>query len=138
MAAAFLLVLVVAVVPEPCQGGPESWCRDVATASRCGREQLCRDLWDSLALWDDAEGAAAVPGRGKNCSSCIKILELIKATVGDDPDEAALRKVCQALRNRLRNTCQRLVKKYRDQISEAVKNGDTPQATCTAIGLCMA
>ncbi|KAM6113220.1 antimicrobial peptide NK-lysin-like [Phoenicopterus ruber ruber] len=147
MAAAFLLVLVVvggaqAVVPEPCQGGPESWCRDVATASRCGREQLCRDLWDSLALWDDAEGAAAVPGGGKKCSLCTKILEQIKAMAGDDPDEAAveaaLRKVCRALGKRLGSVCKRLVKKYRDQISEAVTNGDAPQDTCAAIGLCKA
>ncbi|KAM6191383.1 granulysin [Sarcoramphus papa] len=147
MAAAFLLVLVAvgaarAAVPEPCQGGPVSWCQDVATAVQCRREQYCNDLWDSLALQDMTEGAAVAPGRGKKCSLCIKILQQIKAMAGDNPDEAAveaaLGKACRALGKRLGGFCKRLVRKYRDQISEALQNGDQPQDACAAIRFCKA
>ncbi|KAF1419087.1 Antimicrobial peptide NK-lysin, partial [Spheniscus humboldti] len=127
-------------VPEPCQGGPASWCQDVATATPCRGDQNCRDLWDSLALWDVAEGDVAAPGRGKKCSLCTKILEQIKAMAGEDPDEAAveaaLGKACRALGKRLGRICKRLVKKYREQISEALQNGDLPQDACAAIGFC--
>ncbi|KAF1564609.1 Antimicrobial peptide NK-lysin, partial [Eudyptes schlegeli] len=86
---------------------------------------------------------AAAPGRGKKCILCIKILEQIKAMAGEDPDEAAvetaLGKACRALgKRRLGRICKRLVKKYREQISEALQNGDQPQDTCTAIGFCKA
>ncbi|XP_072702275.1 granulysin isoform X2 [Ciconia boyciana] len=156
MAAAFLLVLVAvgaaqAVVADPCQGGPASWCQDAATAAQCRREQYCRDLWDSLALdvaegdaaeGDAAEGDVAAPGKGKKCKLCIKILEQIKAMAGDDPDEeaveAALGKGCRALGRRLGRACKVLVKKFREQISESLQNGDRAQDTCAAIGFCKA
>ncbi|XP_074419656.1 granulysin [Larus michahellis] len=152
MAAAFLLVLVAvgaaqAAVPEPCRGGPASWCQDMATAIQCHREQYCHDLWDSLALGDVAEGDMAEgdvsgPGRGKKCSLCTKILQQIKAMAGDDPDEAAVEKVlgkaCRALGKRLSRVCKWLVKKYREEISEALQNGDQPEDTCAAIGVCKA
>ncbi|XP_074708405.1 granulysin isoform X2 [Strix uralensis] len=155
MAAAFLLVLVAvgaaqATVPEPCQGGPTSWCQDTATATRCRREQYCRQLWDSLGPWhvaggdmaegNVAEGDAAAPGKGKKCSLCTKILQQIKAMAGEDPDEAAveaaLGKACRALGKRLSRLCKELVKKYREQLSEALQNGDGPRDTCAAIGFC--
>ncbi|NWS64597.1 NKL protein, partial [Chunga burmeisteri] len=83
-----------------------------------------------------------VPGRGKKCSLCTKILEQIKAMAGEDPDEAAvdaaLGKACRALGKRLGRLCKQLVRKYRDQISEALQNDDQPQDTCTAIGFCKA
>ncbi|KAM9266345.1 granulysin [Morus bassanus] len=144
MSATFLLVLVAvgavqAMVPEPCQGGPASWCQDVATATQCGREQYCRDLWDSL--WDMAEEDVMAPGKGKKCTLCTKILEQIKAMAGDDPDEAAvqavLRKVCRPL-GKLRGFCKRLVKKYQEQISDALQNGDQPKDICAAISFCKA
>ncbi|KAM6369654.1 granulysin [Pluvialis apricaria] len=152
MAAAFLLVLVAvgvaqAAVPEPCQGGPAYWCQDMATATQCRREQYCRDLWDSLALGDVAEGDVDNwdrwgPGKGKKCSLCTKILEQIKAMAGEDPDEAAvekaLGKACRVLGKRLGRACKQIVKKYREQISEALQNGDEPQDTCAAIGFCEA
>ncbi|KAF1542396.1 Antimicrobial peptide NK-lysin, partial [Eudyptula albosignata] len=85
---------------------------------------------------------AAAPGRGKKCSLCTKILEQIKAMAGEDPDEAAveaaLGKACRALGKRLGRICKRLVKKYREQISEALQNGDQPQDACAAIGFCKA
>ncbi|NXW38118.1 NKL protein, partial [Phaetusa simplex] len=82
------------------------------------------------------------PGGRKKCSLCTKILQQIKAMAGDDPDEAAveeaLGKVCRALGRRLGRACKRLVKKYREEISEALQNGDQPQDTCAAIGFCKA
>ncbi|XP_074784669.1 granulysin [Athene noctua] len=162
MAATFLLVLVAvgaaqATVPEPCQGGPMSWCRDMATAIQCHREQDCRQFWDSLgpwhvargdvaegdvAEWDMAEGDAAAPGKGKKCRLCTKILEQIKAMAGEDPDEAAveaaLGKACRAVGKRLSRLCKVLLRKFREQLSEALQNGDQPQDTCAAIGFCKA
>ncbi|NXJ71775.1 NKL protein, partial [Rostratula benghalensis] len=82
------------------------------------------------------------PGKGKKCSLCTKILQQIKSMAGDDPDDeavdAALKKVCQMVGKRLGRVCKTLVKKYRDDISEALQNGDQPQDTCAAIGLCKA
>ncbi|NXE16608.1 NKL protein, partial [Lophotis ruficrista] len=84
----------------------------------------------------------AVPGRRKKCSLCTKILGQLKAMAGEDPDneavEAALGKVCRALGKRLGRVCRKLVKKYREQISEALQNGDEPRDTCAAMGFCKA
>ncbi|NXE30430.1 NKL protein, partial [Ardeotis kori] len=84
----------------------------------------------------------AAPGRRKKCSLCTKILGQMKAMAGEDPDneavEAALGKVCQALGKRLGRICKRLVKKFRDQISEALQNGDQPRDICAAMGFCKA
>ncbi|NXS49196.1 NKL protein, partial [Balaeniceps rex] len=81
-------------------------------------------------------------GRGKKCRLCTKILDKVKAIAGDDPDEAAvdaaLGKVCRALGKSLGRVCKRLVKKYRDQITEALQNGNQAQDTCAAIGFCKA
>ncbi|NXO71314.1 NKL protein, partial [Phainopepla nitens] len=84
------------------------------------------------------EGLA--PGRGIKCSLCTKILKKIQALAGDDPDEAAvaaaLQKACRKLGRTVGKVCQRLVKKYQDQISEGLQNGDMPQDICTAMGIC--
>lgn len=126
-------------VAEPCQGGPASWCRDVATAIRCQKEQQCRQLWGSLGTWDEDEGDAALPGKGKKCNVCTKVLQQLKKMVGDDPDEDAvndaLRKVCGVLKG-LGRLCKSLVKKYSEQISEALQNDDEPQDVCAALKFC--
>ncbi|NXF55072.1 NKL protein, partial [Oceanites oceanicus] len=84
----------------------------------------------------------AVPGWGKKCNLCTKILQQIKAIAGEDPDEAAveaaLGKACRALGKRLGGFCKRLVKKFREQICESLQNGDQPQDACAAIGFCKA
>ncbi|XP_075580332.1 granulysin [Pelecanus crispus] len=117
----------------------------MATAARCRKEQYCRDLWDSLALWDVAEGDVAevevtAQGKGKKCQECIRIVKKVKEMAGDDPDDAAvgeaLDKVCRARRKGRSRTCKGLVKRYRDQISSSLQNGDEPQDTCAAIGFC--
>uniref|UniRef100_A0A8C3C8R7 Uncharacterized protein n=1 Tax=Cairina moschata TaxID=8855 RepID=A0A8C3C8R7_CAIMO len=145
MAAAFLLLLALLAaaqaeeVSDPCQGGPASWCRDVATAVRCQKEQQCRLLWDSLGTWDEDEGDAAPPGKGKRCSICTKVLQQLKKMVGDDPDEdtvnAALRKVCGAMKG-LGRLCKAMVKKFGQEIAEALQNDDDPQDVCTSLKFC--
>ncbi|XP_056364497.1 antimicrobial peptide NK-lysin-like isoform X2 [Oenanthe melanoleuca] len=145
MAATLLLLLLLllgaqAAAPPPCQGDPVSWCWDMAMATHCGWEQQCRHLWDSLALGNAADGESVAQGRGIKCSKCTKILKKIKALAGDDPDEeavaAALQKGCRVLGRAMGKLCQRLVKKYQDQITEALQNGDMPQDICTAMGFC--
>ncbi|NXF26886.1 NKL protein, partial [Rhodinocichla rosea] len=80
------------------------------------------------------------PGRGIKCSLCTKVLKKIQALAGDDPDEsavqAALQKGCRALRGARGRQCQQLVKKYQEQISEGLQNGDLPRDICTAMGIC--
>lgn len=51
-------------VTDPCQGGPASWCRDVATAVRCQKEQQCRQLWDSLGTVRTSPGPWGSPPLG--------------------------------------------------------------------------
>ncbi|NXN40365.1 NKL protein, partial [Rhinoptilus africanus] len=88
-------------------------------------------------------------GRGRECSSCTKLVELIKGTAGDDPDEAAVEaavdKVCQMLGKRLIQAgkwlvpvCKWLVNKSWEGISEALRNGDQPQDPCAAFSFCKA
>ncbi|NXT66239.1 SAP protein, partial [Chaetops frenatus] len=79
-------------------------------------------------------------GRGIKCSLCTKILKKIQSLAGDDPDEAAvaaaLQKGCQVLGRTVGKLCQRVVKKYREQITEGLQNGDMPRDICTAMGIC--
>ncbi|NXK69321.1 SAP protein, partial [Sylvietta virens] len=79
-------------------------------------------------------------GRGIKCSLCTKALKKMQALAGDNPDEAAvaaaLQKGCRVLGRATGRLCQRLVKKYRDQITDGLQNGDTPWDICTAVGIC--
>ncbi|NWI46013.1 SAP protein, partial [Picathartes gymnocephalus] len=79
-------------------------------------------------------------GRAIKCKLCTKILKKIQILAGDNPDEAAvaaaLQKGCQLLGRTLGKLCQWVVKKYQDQITEGLQNGDTPQDICTAMGIC--
>ncbi|NXX21061.1 NKL protein, partial [Podargus strigoides] len=82
------------------------------------------------------------PGRGKKCSLCTKILGKVKAMAGEDPDEAAvaaaLSKCCGARAGPWGRLCRRLLRKYRDRIGAALRDGRDPRAVCAAIGLCRA
>ncbi|NXQ37387.1 SAP protein, partial [Alaudala cheleensis] len=79
-------------------------------------------------------------GRGIKCSLCTKVLKKIQALAGDNPDEAAveaaLQKGCRGLRRSMGRVCQQLVKKYQEQISDGLQNGDMPRDICTAMGIC--
>ncbi|NXS32659.1 NKL protein, partial [Pomatostomus ruficeps] len=80
------------------------------------------------------------PGRGNKCKVCTKALKKIKKLAGDDPNEAAvaaaLQKGCRVLGRTMRGLCQKLVKKYQDQITEGLQNGDMPRDICAAMGIC--
>uniref|UniRef100_A0A8C3V675 Saposin B-type domain-containing protein n=1 Tax=Catharus ustulatus TaxID=91951 RepID=A0A8C3V675_CATUS len=87
-----------------------------------------------------ADGDSVAPVRGFKCSQCTKVLKKIKALAGDDPDEdavaAALQKGCRLLGRSMGRRCQKFVKKYKDQITEGLQNGDMPQDICAAVGFC--
>ncbi|KAF4802899.1 saposin-C-like protein [Turdus rufiventris] len=145
MAAIFLLLVLLlgaaqAAAPPSCQDEPTSWCWDVAMVTRCGWEQQCQDLWESLALGNVDDGDSVAPGRGFKCKQCTKALKKIKALAGDDPDEeavaAALQKGCRALGRTVGKLCQKFVNQFKDQITEGLQNGDMPRDICTAVGLC--
>ncbi|NWU41341.1 SAP protein, partial [Hylia prasina] len=79
-------------------------------------------------------------GRRIKCSLCTKALKKIQALASDNPDKAAvaaaMQKGCRVLRRATGRLCQRLVKKYQDQITNGLQNGDTPRDICTAMGIC--
>ncbi|NXY20127.1 NKL protein, partial [Atrichornis clamosus] len=81
-----------------------------------------------------------VQDRVIKCSLCTKALKKIGALAGDNPDEAAvtaaLRKGCRLLGWAMGKLCQQLVKKFQEQITEGLQNGDTPRDICAAIGIC--
>ncbi|XP_074837909.1 antimicrobial peptide NK-lysin-like isoform X3 [Carettochelys insculpta] len=128
------------LVPERCLQGPKVWCQDWATAVECEREQYCRGLWADLLLWDQpAEEDEARPP-GKKCRFCTKMMEQLKAMIGDDPDEEsinnALRSVCKAMGRVMGRMCKALVKKYKDQLLEALQNNEDATEFCTNIRMC--
>uniref|UniRef100_A0A8C5UAA7 Saposin B-type domain-containing protein n=1 Tax=Malurus cyaneus samueli TaxID=2593467 RepID=A0A8C5UAA7_9PASS len=123
MAAAFLLVLVVI-------GGN-------------GNLPASQGRWSPRGggdTWDNGDEDGVAQGRKVKCSLCTKILEKIQALAGDDPDEealaAALRKGCRKLGRLMAKPCQQLVKKYKDQITEGLQNGDAPRNICIALRIC--
>ncbi|XP_068776714.1 granulysin [Struthio camelus] len=130
MAAAFAFPLVLAVAG--------ALAAHAAAPNPCRKEQFCHDAWDGS--WDLTDGAEEAPAPGKKCTLCTKILQQIKKVAGDDPDEdavqAALAGGCKALGKRLGRVCKQLVKKYREQIAEALENGQDPQDACKAMRLC--
>ncbi|NXR07572.1 NKL protein, partial [Semnornis frantzii] len=79
-------------------------------------------------------------GKGKKCKLCTKILEQMKAMAGENPDEAAveaaLAKGCRGLGRSLGRACRRLVKKHREELSEALLGAEPPRTVCATIGLC--
>ncbi|NXW69371.1 NKL protein, partial [Hirundo rustica] len=81
-----------------------------------------------------------VQDRGIKCRLCTKVLKRIQALAGDNPDkaavEAALQKGCRMLGRAMGRQCRRLVKKYQDQITEGLQNGEMPRDICAAMGIC--
>ncbi|XP_067401916.1 saposin-C-like [Emydura macquarii macquarii] len=125
------------LVPESCLQGPDFWCQDMATAVQCQREKYCSNLAGDFLLWDQLEDEAAP---SKKCTICTKVMEKLKSMLGDDPDEddieKALNSVCKALGRSLGRVCKSLVKKYKDQISDALQNNQEAGDICTQIKMC--
>ncbi|XP_021230619.1 saposin-C-like [Numida meleagris] len=138
MAAAFIVLLAVgAAVQVAVTELPHDDHQDVATQSH--EEQLWHLLQDGSAAWDADEEDTMGPIKGIKCSVCTSLVKKLKKIVGDDPDEdainTALNKVC-SIGKRQNRICKQLVKKFRQQLSDALQEDDDPQAVCTTLGLC--
>ncbi|XP_053125766.1 prosaposin-like [Hemicordylus capensis] len=127
------------LVPESCLQGPEFWCKDVATAAGCKREEYCWELQWSSSLWEMTEENQAAAPR-KRCSTCTTIMQKLLELAGDDPDDdkidAAINSLCKAVGKRLSKTCKKIIKKFRDQIVEGLQNGDGAQDICVTVNMC--
>ncbi|XP_025932114.1 antimicrobial peptide NK-lysin-like [Apteryx rowi] len=130
MAAAVTFALVLAVAG--------ALATHAAVLHRCHDEEICPIPWDSS--WDLADGAQEALAPGKKCALCTKILQQIKKAAGEEPDEDAVRTAlagaCKAVGRRLGRVCKWLVKKYGEQIVQALEDGQDPQDACRAMRLC--
>ncbi|XP_060107308.1 granulysin [Heteronotia binoei] len=149
MALLFVLCLNAAVgaafagshlVPETCLQGPKFWCKDVATAAECRREQCCWDLQSSSLLWEVLSEVDEASAPGKKCSMCIKIIQKLQELAGKDPDEEAInnaiQKTCKTLCKPLSWVCKTLLKKFRDKIKQAMENSEDPKEICVDLKMC--
>uniref|UniRef100_A0A8C9FI98 Saposin B-type domain-containing protein n=1 Tax=Pavo cristatus TaxID=9049 RepID=A0A8C9FI98_PAVCR len=116
---------------------PHDEHRDVAAGSRW--EQQWHLLQDGSAEWDADEGDAMGLGKGIKCSACVSLVKKVQKIVGDNPDEeainTALGKVCSKGK-RWKSICRQLVKKLRQQLSDALQEDGDPRSVCTTLGLC--
>ncbi|KAG6934397.1 granulysin [Chelydra serpentina] len=128
------------LVPAQCLQGPKFWCQDVATAVECQREQYCMSLWADVPLWDQLEAEDEAQAPNKKCTFCTQIVDKLKSMIGDEPDEDAINKalnsVCKAVGRRQARMCKSLMKRYKDQITEGLQNGDEAGDICTSIKWC--
>uniref|UniRef100_A0A663N4D5 Prosaposin n=1 Tax=Athene cunicularia TaxID=194338 RepID=A0A663N4D5_ATHCN len=73
-----------------CGEQPEDWCRDVATAAKCGALELCQ-----ITVWDQALG------KGIPCHLCQVVVSVVGKILQDNRTEEKLRlfldKKCQYL-----------------------------------------
>nr|XP_014430474.1 antimicrobial peptide NK-lysin-like [Pelodiscus sinensis] len=106
----------------------------------CKKELYCRDVWADLAVEDPLEEDDEARPPSKKCSLCTKLMDQLKSAAGEDPDEdainSALRSACKALGKRVARVCKSLLKKYKDQISEALQNNEDSTEFCTNIKMC--
>nr|XP_033804828.1 pulmonary surfactant-associated protein B-like isoform X2 [Geotrypetes seraphini] len=74
------------------------------------------------------------------CTSCTQILGTLKNMIGKDADddmiEDALSTVCDDFDGAVATECNGIMELYRDQIKDALKNGDDPKEFCTVINMC--
>ncbi|NWZ84885.1 SAP protein, partial [Poecile atricapillus] len=66
-----------------CGERPEDWCRDVATAAKCGALELCR-----LTAWDRALG------KGIPCHLCQVAVSVVGKILQDNRTESDPKVVC--------------------------------------------
>ncbi|XP_048369295.1 granulysin [Sphaerodactylus townsendi] len=129
------------LIPEPCLQGPEFWCKDMATAVECRREQYCWSLHSSSLLWGTLfEEEEEAPAPGKKCSMCIKIMQKLQDLAGQDPDDEAINtaigRACKVLPKPLSWVCKTMLKKFKDKIIEAMENGENPKEICVDLKIC--
>ncbi|NXQ54517.1 SAP protein, partial [Anthoscopus minutus] len=70
-----------------CGERPEDWCRDVATAAKCGALELCR-----LTAWDRALG------KGIPCHLCQVAVSVVGKILQDNRTESEPKVVCGTFR----------------------------------------
>ncbi|KAH0623212.1 hypothetical protein JD844_031276 [Phrynosoma platyrhinos] len=125
--------------PEACLQGPEFWCKDVATAAKCKKENYCWIYeWSSpLEEFIDEDTA---PAPLIKCALCTKIVQKIKDMVGDDPDEAKIEemihKVCNVLSRFLRGTCKNFLRLFKRKLLKYLQKGMGTREICVAIQIC--
>ncbi|NXC87859.1 SAP protein, partial [Cercotrichas coryphoeus] len=90
-----------------CGERPEDWCRDVATATKCGALELCR-----LTAWDRALG------KGIPCHLCQVAVSVVGKILQDNRTESEPKVVCGTIK-----LCQR-----RDGPSGASREQQPPAA----------
>ncbi|NXM84820.1 SAP protein, partial [Oenanthe oenanthe] len=70
-----------------CGERPEDWCRDVATATKCGALELCR-----LTAWDRALG------KGIPCHLCQVAVSVMGKILQDNRTESEPKVVCGTIK----------------------------------------
>ncbi|NWT33269.1 SAP protein, partial [Cardinalis cardinalis] len=70
-----------------CSERPEDWCRDAATAAKCGALELCR-----LTAWDRALG------KGIPCHLCQVAVSVVGKILQDNRTESEPKVVCGTIR----------------------------------------
>ncbi|NXU56642.1 SAP protein, partial [Turnix velox] len=70
-----------------CGERPEDWCRDVATAAKCGALELCR-----TSVWEPALG------KGIPCHLCQMAVSVVGKILQDNRTESEPKVVCGTIR----------------------------------------
>ncbi|NXC07711.1 SAP protein, partial [Orthonyx spaldingii] len=70
-----------------CGERPEDWCRDAATAAKCGALELCR-----LTVWDRALG------KGIPCHLCQVAVSVVGKILQDNCTESEPKVVCGTIK----------------------------------------
>ncbi|NXY30742.1 SAP protein, partial [Pomatorhinus ruficollis] len=70
-----------------CGERPEDWCRDVATAAKCGALELCRLTAGDRAL-----------GKGIPCHMCQVVVSVVGKILQDNRTESQPKVVCGTIR----------------------------------------
>ncbi|XP_043940217.1 prosaposin-like [Protopterus annectens] len=123
-----------------CAGGPEVWCKDVATATSCGKLSYCSNfMWDDDSEWDDLFISAEKPKR--KCKQCIQIMKkIIKAVPAEGEEEEikdAVNAVCDdKFKKKDKKLCHSFVDSNVDSIVESLKNKEDAKTICTNISQC--
>ncbi|NXH44620.1 SAP protein, partial [Dicaeum eximium] len=71
-----------------CGERPEDWCRDVATAAKCGALELCR-----LTAWDRELGQKGIP-----CHLCQVAVSVVGKILQDNRTESDPKVVCGTMK----------------------------------------
>ncbi|XP_006009554.1 prosaposin [Latimeria chalumnae] len=119
-------------IPEQtdCAQGPEFWCQDLETASRCGAVEHCvQTVWSQPKADDNLCPL---------CKELIKVVgEMIKDQTLQDDIKKYLEKGCKLIPNpKISSRCTQLVDSYLSIIVTFLESELKPDVVCSALGLC--